>query len=353
MYISRRTGGGRGVYEIAGRADNDLSPADIQGCELVIQLDPYVQIQTGLQLNIQGKKPRLVIKQRDTPQRVVQIQRQIAAILLLPKPIRADSGLGNNDYVIQKNEYVVERLDFQRSFLKEPLFEFVPNNVELKNKLQSITFNFLARFARVVTLWQSQNTFPNNISELLAEHRQSILAGTSITTSTEKIVEDLYKECAIYAKSAGVKHYIEGSDLFLLLDTISPTYATPVSDEEPLPEEIDSSTIHYEGAKRQITVNAYERNASARKQCVAYYGYNCSVCKMNFESFYGTIGQKFIHVHHLQPLSELQDRYQVDPIKDLRPVCPNCHAMLHKRKPPFTIDELQKVMSEVATRHSS
>ncbi|TXQ76122.1 HNH endonuclease [Escherichia coli] len=27
----------------------------------------------------------------------------------------------------------------------------------------------------------------------------------------------------------------------------------------------------------------------------------------------------------------------------LLPVCPNCHAMLHRRQPPFTPEELRKV----------
>ncbi|MED0747481.1 hypothetical protein P4S80_16600, partial [Aeribacillus composti] len=37
-----------------------------------------------------------------------------------------------------------------------------------------------------------------------------------------------------------------------------------------------------EGAKKQISVNAYERNPIARQKCLDYYGYNCSVCDFNF-----------------------------------------------------------------------
>ena len=59
-----------------------------------------------------------------------------------------------------------------------------------------------------------------------------------------------------------------------------------------------------------------------------------------FESIYGDIGKHFIHVHHIIPLSSIDETYILDPVKDLRPVCPNCHAMLHKRVPPFSIDEL-------------
>lgn len=89
-----------------------------------------------------------------------------------------------------------------------------------------------------------------------------------------------------------------------------------------------------EGIKRTILVNSYERNPKARKLCVEYWGISCSVCEINFEKLYGEIGKGFIHVHHLIPVSQIGELYQVDPIKDLRPVCPNCHSMLHKKNPP-------------------
>ncbi len=99
-----------------------------------------------------------------------------------------------------------------------------------------------------------------------------------------------------------------------------------------------------EGAKKQIVVNSYERNPFARKKCLDFYGYSCSVCSINFENKYGIIGRDFIHVHHLKEISEIDTEYNINPIEDLRPVCPNCHAMLHQRKPCFTIEELTQMI---------
>ena len=59
---------------------------------------------------------------------------------------------------------------------------------------------------------------------------------------------------------------------------------------------------------------------------------------------YGDIAEGFIHVHHLVPLSAIKEDYQLDPVNDLLPVYPNCHAMLHRRKPPFTPEELKALM---------
>lgn len=99
------------------------------------------------------------------------------------------------------------------------------------------------------------------------------------------------------------------------------------------PHEIEEEIVDYifEGAKQQVTVNRYERNPIARQQCVDLHGYNCFVCEMNFEKTYGEIGKEFIHVHHLVPLHEINQEYVVNPATDLIPVCPNCHAMLHKK----------------------
>lgn len=63
---------------------------------------------------------------------------------------------------------------------------------------------------------------------------------------------------------------------------------------------------------------------------------------MNFEERYGEIGKGFIHVHHEVEISTIGEDYEIDPIDDLKPVCPNCHAMLHKRKPAYSIDELKE-----------
>jgi 5-methylcytosine-specific restriction protein A len=112
------------------------------------------------------------------------------------------------------------------------------------------------------------------------------------------------------------------------------------------PEEIESEPQGViEGAKKQITVNIYERDPNARRKCIAYWKARCVVCEFNFGSVYGELGKGYIHVHHLKPLAEIGEEYVLDPVNDLRPVCPNCHAMLHRRKPALSIDELVGIIA--------
>lgn len=112
------------------------------------------------------------------------------------------------------------------------------------------------------------------------------------------------------------------------------------------PDDVDiNNNIYSEGLKKQVIVNGYERNSEARKACLNRHGYTCFVCKFNFKNIYGELGENFIHVHHLKPLSEIKEEYKIDPINDLCPVCPNCHAMLHKRNPPYSIGELKNIIA--------
>ncbi|MEH0759292.1 MULTISPECIES: HNH endonuclease [Vibrio] len=114
-----------------------------------------------------------------------------------------------------------------------------------------------------------------------------------------------------------------------------------INTERVFPEESDG---YVEGSSVSIKVNRFERSTQARNACIAHYGAICKVCDINFSDVYGDIGTGFIHVHHVKPISEINQEYIVDPVNDLIPVCPNCHAMLHRKIPPYTVVELKKLM---------
>jgi hypothetical protein len=112
------------------------------------------------------------------------------------------------------------------------------------------------------------------------------------------------------------------------------------------PDEVTPAWVLREGAVSQVSVNAYERNPLARRMCIEHYGTNCFICGFNFGQVFGELGEGFIHVHHLRPLSEIGEEYKVDPVQDMRPVCPNCHAMIHRRSKPLSIKEMQSLLQQ-------
>lgn len=112
-----------------------------------------------------------------------------------------------------------------------------------------------------------------------------------------------------------------------------------------LPDEVSyDEDVYHEGALRQITVNAYERNSAARQKCIDVHGSRCKVCGFDFGDFYGKEMDGYIHVHHTTPLYEIGETYVVNPEIDLVPVCANCHAVIHKKKPPYTLEDIQSMI---------
>lgn len=128
-----------------------------------------------------------------------------------------------------------------------------------------------------------------------------------------------------------------------------PTYqllsAWRVSLPEELPQDAARAT-HFEGAAVTVTVNRYERDRTARTRCIAHYGCVCHACGIKLADIYGAAAEGFIHVHHVTPIASIKSEYELDPIRDLRPLCPNCHAVAHLRREPYSIEELQTMLTK-------
>jgi hypothetical protein len=113
-----------------------------------------------------------------------------------------------------------------------------------------------------------------------------------------------------------------------------------------LPGEVAQPSLYVEGSTRQVSVNAYERSREAMLKCKAVRGTTCVVCGFDFGAVYGSSFAGFIHVHHLRPLSEIKGEYVVDPVSDLCPVCPNCHAVIHHGGVLRSIEEVSLLLKQ-------
>ncbi|MGF2735368.1 HNH endonuclease [Marinobacter sp. DUT-1] len=106
-----------------------------------------------------------------------------------------------------------------------------------------------------------------------------------------------------------------------------------------------------EGGKKRIFSTRYERDPRLRKQAIEIHGDSCIACGFNFGEVYGDHGVGFIHVHHVVPISMYDKKQIVNPATDLIPLCPNCHAMVH-RDPNSTlsIEELQRILKRFGNK---
>lgn len=190
--------------------------------------------------------------------------------------------------------------------------------------------------------WQDENLvwFGKSTS-----HSQQNLIKMMISNETN--VHIFFRDDAIKGftyKGLGKALKCEGSNPIKIIWTFIDPDKTP-SEQIQAIEGIDD--IHKsltEGNSKRVEVSVYKRCLEARQKCIELKGCFCSVCGFNFEKNYGSIGQGFIHIHHINQLSETNDERIVNPETDLLPVCPNCHSMLHKRKPAFSVEELKLLL---------
>lgn len=106
----------------------------------------------------------------------------------------------------------------------------------------------------------------------------------------------------------------------------------------------------YEGEAKIAQVRRYERNYLARRLCIEEHGLQCGICMFDFEKKYGAEAKGLIHVHHIRPLSEIGEQYQLNPEEDLLPVCPNCHMVIHATRPARTPEQVREML-QLAERY--
>lgn len=48
------------------------------------------------------------------------------------------------------------------------------------------------------------------------------------------------------------------------------------------------------------------------------------------------------------PLKSIGESYKIDPVRDMVPLCPNCHAMVHRGNDsrPLAVEELRRLMEQ-------
>lgn len=174
----------------------------------------------------------------------------------------------------------------------------------------------------------------------------------------ERPVEDLWggRPANSLLMKLGFKIYMKDSDIEYHPGMKAWTIEIQDKTYDEITEELSSTIEYTEGQEKKLVIKVYERNRKARTECIKHYGdkYNCEICGFNFKEAYGSAGKEYIHVHHIVPLSKIREEYVLDPTKDLIPVCPNCHAMIHKNsKEPVDVNELKRIIQHNKTKASS
>lgn len=156
--------------------------------------------------------------------------------------------------------------------------------------------------------------------------------------------DSLYPELALLDD---VEKRMKARDSVLACEDWSSLY-THYGIEEPSPKAVIDKELQlrlYVEGTRQATLKAREeakRSFVARQECLELRGTSCTICGFDSGKVYGIPG--IVEVHHMRPLADGEER-QTDPSKDLIPVCPNCHRIIHSKDVGvYTPNEVREMM---------
>jgi predicted HNH restriction endonuclease len=96
--------------------------------------------------------------------------------------------------------------------------------------------------------------------------------------------------------------------------------------------------VLFEGERREVELDAVERNPNVRSSALKHYGISCMACGFSPRRGF----ERQIEVHHLLPVSTGTRRTKIE--TDVAVLCRNCHAAAHSQDPPLPLEELKKLI---------
>jgi hypothetical protein len=182
---------GRGEYEICEDFEL-LRPPDLFNRRILLELPNGRLVDTATQLKLQGGKRRIRII--DGTREVGHVYRQIAALLLMPKPSRSEPSWGDGTPVMRTDQYGIINMDLTNVVLDgEDRVRVEMGTIQLANQFQQETIRFSERFAKVKEIWSNKSKFESEISGLLAEHQDLIESGRPLGPQAERVVGRLQR----------------------------------------------------------------------------------------------------------------------------------------------------------------
>lgn len=116
------------------------------------------------------------------------------------------------------------------------------------------------------------------------------------------------------------------------------------------------SDMVFEGKRYDNNRKIKTRSQKLREAALIHYTRSdgkilCEACGFDFEATYGEIGKGFIEMHHEHPLHQYSDEginsYFAIAIKNMKPLCANCHRIIHRNSGSIlSIAELKTILTE-------
>jgi 5-methylcytosine-specific restriction enzyme A len=294
------------------------------------------------------------------------------------KPASGRLGPAGEGEYVQKNGFGHEDWNFNYEFaINEHIYGYAYYSPTLEKQDELFQFAFMIYQPPkwyLVGFYLDATFAPDGIpldSKVLNEKKRHLLElkgqnslGKSWAGRTEaKIIEQLKEDAQWIRWKVNVKNalrlpepieipkHIYNSSNYRLCTPIFITATTfgslqKLANEAVLTE--DDEAGFPEGREFYLKHRAKERSSKvvqlAKSQFLHKNGrFFCQACGFDFEKVYGDLGRGFIETHHLIPVSELTSDSKTK-VSDIALVCPNCHRMVHRKRPWLGLEDLKAVL---------
>jgi putative restriction endonuclease len=172
MRIALRTGGGRGVYELAGR-QGQMNASDLFDREIFYELTPSLVIPGRAMASLLQGKPRIRLEDR---LRTTHLYRLLAAVLLLPKPKREFKKTHGGE-LLKFEAYSMTAIKVDIADIAEGSVTLRPTDLLLENAdhLHS-EVQFAQRMSRIARLWDAASVQDTPLAQLIRNLQSAVLA---------------------------------------------------------------------------------------------------------------------------------------------------------------------------------
>lgn len=271
--IMKRPSRGRGEYELSGSAGG-LSPSDLENHQLAWDTPFGVKL-SSVVLRLQGGKYRFRMA---GGVRGTHVHSQVAALAMLPPPIRDESLLAHDGPVLMQNRFVLDvavdvgNVDAGTAILKPRVV--IARSGPPDDLPHQVRLGMGDRYDTMMAVWRRVEHLPPALRAAVEAHRAA-LHGPAIGLDAVRGVSAIMTAL----EAAGAALYIPGSDPLPALEAL---LGLQTDEAYPVPEE-PPSAVNPEVRRRleseYRSVKSRGRSGRLFKQAVqAAYGYTCVFC---------------------------------------------------------------------------
>jgi len=313
-----RPSGGRGEYEVVpGHALVDR--------RVVVRVAPLgIDIPAEVSGKISQGKPRLR-KDQPNDRSKLHLTPLVMAVACLPDPAREDKS-GTVHWPLTDKSFIVSEMEFDilddngTVAILAPLSARVLHSdrgFDLKKRLENIA-------ADIAALPRLASAKPA-LAAAIEAHRDAVMSGVNSDAIRQAADEVIAEETAEFGETNAAA-----------ISTIMELPPTPLEEDIKGKEGRFLTRLHsYRERDRSLIKKAKAAFKAKHKRLY------CECCGFEPTKFYGARGEDRIQAHHRTPVEELVPDSETT-AEDLAMVCPNCHDIIHAKRPWISVEELHE-----------